>query len=122
MGCFLFEGFYEHHQIAFAGGGGDENVQMIGHEAIGVDEESPRDGIPLKVRDEPGGYARVGAETAAGFKAEREEIEFSTEVIVCREADVFALEDGGHGCGFNVAPRASARQVFGSMVFIKQLN
>lgn len=92
MGSLLFEGFDERHQIAFIGGRGRQDVQVIGHDAIGMDEESTGDRMSLEVRDEPGSHVTVGAETAAGFKAKSQEIGFSTEIMIRREPDVFALE------------------------------
>ena len=47
--------------------------------------------LPLEVRDEPGSHAAVGAETAPGFKAKSQEIEFSTEEMGRREAGCFCV-------------------------------
>ena len=50
---FQLEGFDESHQIAFVRGSDHERMQVIGHDAISVNEEPTGWGVLLELCDEP---------------------------------------------------------------------
>ena len=96
---FLLEGFDEFHQVAFIGGGGGERVQMVWHDAVGVDKKEASSSVFLKARNQPTSDARISAETATPFEAESKEIGAPTEIVTCRQANVLAFQRGRHGRG-----------------------
>ncbi len=67
---FLFEGFDEFHEVAFVCGGGSQRVQMVGHDAVGMDEKEASSSVFLEARNQPTSDARISAETATALEAE----------------------------------------------------
>jgi len=97
---FLFEGFDEFDQIAFILR--RQNMHVVRHEAIGVNEKSAGGGIFLPATGQPRSQGRVRSEAPALMETERDEIEISAAVPRGREPDILALELSGSGHGQSV--------------------
>jgi len=99
---FLFEGFDELDQIAFVRRRCRQNMNVVRHEAIGVNEKSAGGGVFSQAACQPRSQGRVRSEAPALMKTERNEIEISAAIPQGREPDIFALELSGSGHGPSV--------------------
>ncbi len=100
-GGFLFEGFDELCQVAFVRGASHEQMQVVRHNAVSVDEERAKAGMFMQAGDQPVSEARVCTEAAAIMEAERNEIHRAAAIPVCWKPDVLVLEFSG--CGHDCA-------------------
>ena len=94
---FLLEGFDEFHEVAFVCGGGGQRVQVIGHDAVSMDEKQASSGVFLEARNQPTSDVRVSAKTAAALEAQSNKIGAPTEIVTRRQANVFAFQRGLRG-------------------------
>lgn len=94
---FLFEGFDEFDQIAFVGCRGGQNMRVVRHEAISVNEKSAGGGMFSQATGQPRSQGRVRSEAPALMETECNEIEISTAIPRGREPDIFAFELSGGG-------------------------
>jgi len=99
---FLFKRFDELDEIAFVGRRGRQNMRVVGHEAIGVNEKSAGGGVFSQAACQPRSQGRVRTEAPALMETECNEIEISTAISRRREPDIFALELSGRVHGQSV--------------------
>jgi len=78
---FLFEGFDELYEVAFVCCGGSQRVQMVRHEAVGMDKKVASGSVFLEARNQPASNARISTETPTALEAQRDKIGDSTEII-----------------------------------------
>jgi len=97
-GGFLLEGFHEFDQIAFLRGPNGQQMYVVRHDAVRVDEKRASASVFSQAGDEPGGEARVCAEAVAIMEAERDEIHAAPAITVGGKPDVLALEFSDHSC------------------------
>ncbi len=90
----LFERLYEFDQIALILRASREEVHVVGHNAVGVDEERASIRVFSKTCGDPGRESRIRAEAATIRKAQRNEKETSAAITTGRETNVFAFERG----------------------------
>jgi hypothetical protein len=93
---FLFEGFDEFHEVAFVCGGDGKRVQMVRHDAVGMDKKEASSSVFLEARNQPTSDARISAETAAALEAQSDKIGVPTEIVIRRQANVLAFQRGRH--------------------------
>lgn len=74
----------------------EQKMDVIWHQAIGVNGDPVEDGHRSKIVHEPVAGSLTVKNSFAVFAAESDEIPFGAAVVVCGEADVFVEED--HGC------------------------
>ena len=113
-GGFLLEGFDEFGQVARICGPNRQQMHVVWHDAVRVDEKRANAGMFSQAGDEPGREARACAEAAAIMEAERDEIQASAAVPVGRKPDVFALEFSG--CGHDRASRTCRAEGDGATI------
>ena len=94
---FLLEGFDEFHQVAFICGGSSQRVQMVRHDAVGMDKKEASSSMFLKARNQPTSDARISTEAATAVEAQSNKVGAPTEIITRREANVFAFQRGRGG-------------------------
>jgi len=88
----LFERLYEFDQVAFVRCASREEMHVVGHNAVGVDEKRASIRVFSKTNDDPGGEPRIRAEAATIRKTQRNEKKTSAAITSGREPNVFAFE------------------------------
>ena len=94
---FLLEGFYEFHEVAFVCRGGSQRVQMVRHDAVGMDKKEANRSVFSEARNQPTSDARISTETATALEAQRNKIGAPTEIITRMQANVLAFQCGRRG-------------------------
>ena len=94
---FLLEGFDELHEVAVVCCRGCQRVQMVRHDAIGMDEKGASRSVFSEARDQPTSDARISAETATALEAQSNKIGAPTEIITRMQANVLAFQCGRRG-------------------------
>src|SRR5579863_1134037 len=95
---FLLERLYELDEVAFIIRSGGEEVYVVRHDAVGMNQEFARFGAFSKTGNDPSNKARIDAEGSAAGETEREKIKAAAKIARCGKPDVFAFESGrGHG-------------------------
>jgi len=95
-GGFLLERFNELDQIARFRCTDRQDVDVVRHNAIGVNEETAGSGMRSKLVDDPARYASIRTESTPTVEAESDEIELAPHIAFGSQANVFAVEFG-HG-------------------------
>jgi hypothetical protein len=67
---------------------------VVGHNAVGVDEECTSIRVFSKACDDPGGESRIRSKAATIRKTQRNEKKTSAAITSGREPNVFAFERG----------------------------
>lgn len=90
----LFEGLQELEKVARKIEASEQKMDVIWHQAIGVNGHPVEGCNRLKIVHEPVAWGWSVKNSFAVFAAESDEIPFGVAVTVCREADIFV--DEGH--------------------------
>ncbi len=92
---FLFESFDKFDEVAGFSCCCRQNMEVIGHDAIGVDKKLAIRGVFAEPVNDPLRDPRVCAERAAAVEAERDEVQPPTAIISGLQADVLAPKING---------------------------
>jgi hypothetical protein len=92
---FLLEGFQELEEITRYIEALEQKMDMIWHQAIGVNGDSVEGSHRLKIVHEPVARSLTVKNSFAVFAAESDEIPFGAAVTVCGQTDIFVDEDHG---------------------------
>jgi len=96
---FLFERFDEFDQVAGFGRCCSKNMEVIRHDAVGVNKKFAIRGVFAEPVNDPLRDARVCTERASIIEAERDEVQSPAAIISGRQTDVLAPQISGccHG-------------------------
>ena len=72
-------------------------MQMVRHDAVGMDKKEASSSVFLEARNQPTSEARISAETATAVEAQGNKIGVPTEIIPGRQANVLAFQCGRGG-------------------------